>query len=63
MQKISLIDYLSDKTQKEAAMKFGVRQSAVSQMLKSGRNIFVEFDDSGNFVRCREEKILFEATG
>ena len=63
MQKISLIDYLSDKSQKEAAMKFGCHQSAVSQMFTSGRNIFVEVDDSGNFVKCKEVKVLFEATG
>lgn len=45
----TLKDFLEGRSQPEAAMLLGVTQSAVSQMLSSGRDIRVEESPEGGF--------------
>jgi len=47
MADIPLREFVQDKTQAEAAKKIGVTQSALSQMLRSDRKIFVRVDARG----------------
>lgn len=48
MKKITLNKYLEDHgTQAELAMALGVNQSAVSQMLRSGRHIEITMHNNG----------------
>ena len=57
MQTISLTSYLDENTQEAARVAMGLKtQAAVSQMLKSGRNIFLELDESGNVTGWHEIK-------
>jgi len=48
MKSIPLSEYLADYgTQQELADALGIQQSAVSQMVRSGRNIVVTIHDDG----------------
>lgn len=55
---ISLENFVSERSQKEAARLMGVTQSAVSQMLRSGRQVVVEVDGNGRFVEAREIRVI-----
>lgn len=46
---VPLAEFAAGKTQPELADLIGVSQSAISQMLKSGRNIRVRKRDSSGF--------------
>ena len=53
-----LKDFVSEHGQTRAGELMGMTQSAVSQMLRSGRNIVVELDKFGQFVEAREIRII-----
>lgn len=52
----TLREVVSESTQAEVAAQIGVNQSAVSQMLRSGRQIFVLVDPLGRIDRAWEER-------
>lgn len=52
----TLREAVSESTQAEVAAQIGVNQSAVSQMLRSGRQIFVLVDSLGRIERAWEER-------
>ena len=57
MNEITLKHYLTGRSQKEAAEVLGCTQGAISQMLKSGREIYFRVDDSGVVVSFYENKL------
>jgi len=52
----TLREAVDESTQAEVAAQIGVNQSAVSQMLRSGRQIFVLMDSMGRIERAWEER-------
>jgi predicted DNA-binding protein (UPF0251 family) len=50
--------FVEEHGQNKAAQLMGITQSAVSQMLRSGRNVVVELDQFGQFVEAREIRII-----
>lgn len=46
---ISLKDFAHGRTQPELGKLLGVSQSAVSQMLSSGRDIRIQIDEQGRY--------------
>lgn len=54
MADIPLREFAKDKTQAAAAKKIGVTQSALSQMLRSDRQIFVRTDSRGRVLGAYE---------
>lgn len=60
MQEVELTKYLAmpGNSQQQLADAVGFRQSAISNMKKSGRSIFVVLDDSKKVVEIREEKVI-----
>jgi predicted transcriptional regulator len=46
---ISLRDFVKGRTQPELGLMLGVSQSAVSQMLSSGRDIRIQVDEQGRY--------------
>lgn len=63
MQKKPLTEYLKDpkNSQESLAAAIGYRQSAISNMIKAGRNIFVITHENGK-VELLEEKIIGSKT-
>lgn len=57
MRKITLIDYLKEKTQGEAAKDIGVTQGAIAQMVSSARKIELTIYDDGR-IEAHEIKPL-----
>jgi len=57
MTKIPLDEYLKSHRQQDLATAVGYRQSAISNMLKQKRNVFVVTSDDG-VVELREDKLL-----
>lgn len=57
MKKISLTEYLKQKTQAEVASEIGVTQGAVWQMVRAGRQIELTVHDDGR-VEAHEIKPL-----
>lgn len=55
MQKMTLKEYLKDKTQDEAARAIGVTQGAVAQMVRSTRHIELTINEDGT-VQAHEIK-------
>lgn len=55
MKRLPLSIFVSQKGQEKAAEMFGVRQSAISKALSSGRNITVIISDDGS-VEAEELK-------
>lgn len=55
---IPLKRYVEQHGQNEVARLMGVTQSAVSQMLRSGRQVLVEVDRSGRFIEAREIRVI-----
>lgn len=71
MKKISLNEYLEQGTQTELANALGMNQSAVSQMVRAGRNIEITLHDDGRIeaneirpipVRPRNPKLGINTT-
>lgn len=58
MNTTPLKEFVEELGQNQVAQLMGVSQSAVSQMLRSGRNIVVERDSFGQFVEAREIRII-----
>jgi len=58
MTEITLKKFLEGRTQSEVAAVLGVNQSAISQMLASGRDIRFRLDDSGKVLESFEVKAL-----
>ena len=58
MKTIPLNEFVRDHGQKKVAEMMGVTQSAVSQMLRSGRNVVVDIDACGGFVEAREIRVI-----
>lgn len=56
MTEITLHQFLEQHTQKEAAEGMGVNQSAVSQMVKSGRDVRLLINASGAIESSYEFK-------
>jgi len=56
MTEITLTEFLSDRSQQQAAEELGVNQSAVSQMLAANRDIRIRVSDSGSVVNVYEHK-------
>lgn len=56
MKDIKLADWMAVRKQKEAAKLIGCNQSAVSQMIRSGRQIYVRVTDLGEVVKVWEER-------
>lgn len=52
----TLQEVVADSTQEKVAQQIGVNQSAVSQMLRSGRRILVLVDSMGRIKRAWEER-------
>lgn len=52
----TLQEVVADSTQERVAQQIGVNQSAVSQMLRSGRRILVLVDSMGRIERAWEER-------
>lgn len=52
----TLQEAVADSTQQQVAQQIGVNQSAVSQMLRSGRRILVLVDSVGRIERAWEER-------
>ena len=46
---IPISEFLKDRTQAEAAALLGCTQSAVSQMVRSGRDIRIETSQDGSY--------------
>lgn len=58
----NLNEYIKTTTQKTLAQKLGITQGAVSQMLRSGRNIVVREYADGSIEVC-EIKLLRSSKG
>ena len=58
MAELSMKEYLASRTQKEAARQLGVNQSAISQMLASGRDIRIRVGEDGEIIEAFEFKQL-----
>ena len=58
MKTIPLNEFVRDHGQKKVAEMMGVTQSAVSQMLRAGRNVVVDVDACGGFVEAREIRVI-----
>ena len=56
MAELSIKEFRADRTQKEAASQLGVNQSAVSQMLASGRDIRIRISEDGAVLEAYEFK-------
>ena len=56
MAELSMKEYLASHTQKEAASQLGVNQSAISQMLASGRDIRIRVGEDGMVIEAFEFK-------
>ena len=56
MAELSMKEYLASRTQKEAARQLGVNQSAISQMLASGRDIRIRVGEDGSVIEAFEFK-------
>lgn len=56
MPELALKEFLTTRTQSEVAEALGVKQSAVSQMVRNGRDIRVVTDESGAIVNAFEVK-------
>lgn len=56
MEEIKLRQYLQTHSQKEAADALGVNQSAISQMVKSGRDVRLILDKTGAVTESFELK-------
>ena len=56
MKDIPLADWVAERTQAEAAELIGCNQSAVSQMLRSERQIFVRVNKRGAVMKVWEER-------
>jgi len=54
----TLRDAVHESTQAEVAAQIGVNQTAVSQMLRSDRHIYVLVDSLGRIERAWEERPL-----
>lgn len=58
MNKVSLADYLANHgTQEKLAEGLGCNQSAVSQMQRSGRKIFVVIHEDGRLEAIEERQV------
>lgn len=55
MKKIPLLEFCESRSQTEAAQVIGCSQSAVSQMLRAKRLVYITEDDLGN-LDCIEIK-------
>ena len=58
MKTIPLSEFVKDHGQKRVAEMMGVTQSAVSQMLRSGRTVVVDVDQFGGFIEAREIRVI-----
>jgi len=57
MEKVTLTEYAEDKSQAMVARELGVSRAAVSQMLDSGREIYVETDQAGSVIAWEKRQI------
>lgn len=57
MATLSLSEYADNKTQSEVGRAIGVSRAAVSQMLSSDREIYVEIEHSGE-ARAWEKRYI-----
>ena len=55
--KITLAEFSRERSAAEIARSLGVSRSAISQMLDSDREIYVEVDDGGDFVAWEKRTI------
>jgi len=58
MKEIKLQDYLIDGIQQDVADAIGIKQGAVSHMLRSGREIWLVLNAKGRIVRAKEIRWL-----
>lgn len=63
MKDMALADWIAERTQAEAAELIGCNQSAVSQMLRSDRQIFVRISGKGEVFRIWEERPIGRQKG
>lgn len=56
MKELTLAEWVAGRTQAQAAELIGCNQSAVSQMLRSGRQIYVRIGKTGDVLRVWEER-------
>jgi predicted transcriptional regulator len=56
MKKITLQAHLKNHSQEATAQLMGKTQGAISHMLKSGRDIFLMFDDEDNLIYWEDIK-------
>lgn len=56
MTELTLIEFLSNRTQEQAAKQLGVNQSAISQMLAANRDIRINVAKSGRVINSYEHK-------
>ena len=56
MTEITLREFLSNRTQKQAAEQLGVVQSAISQMLAANRDIRIKVTNDGTVSETYELK-------
>jgi len=56
MKEIPLVKFLEGRSQKEVAEKIGVTQSRVSQMLRSGKEVFVRVSANGRVLGAYEKR-------
>lgn len=54
MRQVPLCDYMKGKKQEAAVKEIGITQSGISQILRSGRNVFVGLDDAGEVISVFE---------
>jgi predicted transcriptional regulator len=59
MKKTPLAEFCDLKSQAQAAQIIGCTQSAISQMIKAERQIYITEDESGNFecIEIRKPKM------
>lgn len=57
MAKVTLTEYSRDKSQAAVAKQLGVSRAAISQMLESDREIYIEVDGEGNVTAWEKRSI------